>query len=1128
MSQRAHPRILSAAVLTLVCVAAPSCGGGGGGGGGGGASSGVTAPSTGSFWAGTKIIRWATFDFDTPTVTIDISSDGGSSYPVTLVAGTADDGKYTWDTSAQTDGGTYRLRVRASNGSVVKSGVFTLDNTAPVVTLGAPNGGDLWGGARDVTWTTTDDNPELVDILASSNGGASFDIAVTAATPDDGTHTWDTSGEADGGQYRVQLVATDRAGNQSLAVSSLANFELDNSAPSISLLAPLGAEDWDATRAVLWSTTDPNPGTVEIRLSTNGGVSYGTTIVAAAADTGSYDWQTGSAPDGSTMRVQVRATDGAGNTSAPDSSPANFTITNLRLLDPVHYLDVNGNAQIDGGDELYLLFDKDIQVNSADPSDLTLSVAGDSLGAGATVAMGPELRSVVVTLGSGPVLRTRGAFDAGALAALDPAGIDISASMTANAIEALGSGRDAVPSNPKDVTAGMSPGTALPAGSDTPGRGALGDLDGDGDLDLVVTSTGGAPDVRYAGDGAGGWTAVQTFGAADSYDMALGDLDGDGDLDLALAISGANTIWFNDGSGFLSDSGQTLGNSDSRAIALVDVDCDGDLDILVGNGSGQANRIWTNSGVGTFSDSGQALGSSSTLALAVGDLDGDGDLDLVGGNDAAANQIWLNTSGSFSAGSTATITQTRDLALGDLDGDGDLDLFVAAVGQNEVLMGDGAGNFAPAAQYLGNNTTRGVSLLDLDGDGDLDAVTAKYLDSERYWINDGGGIFTEDPRRGSADDSTDVLCGRVDGDADLDLVVINELHQHRTYLASLAGGQPAAAYADSGAGMGLWRSGVPTAGDVDGDGDQDVLLSDRAGATQVLLSDGVQSLLPAGAFGGLDGRGGDLVDVDCDGDLDYLRRVGDPGSTPDQLWMNDGGGQFTDTGAALGLDSYAAGDLDSDGDVDLIVINASQFEVWANDGSGGFNPTGQIASTSGYLFLDFGDLDNDGDLDVVYGQFSTTQIWRNDGAGNFSLATTVTPGGANRSLALADYDRDGDLDLLVGSNSPGLAVVRNDGGLSFSAQGVSGPATDPSQVLTLDTNEDGQVDYLLIDDNATRWYLVLGNGGAVLPAPTGVSLSNLVWALPLDLNGDGDQDLYFARDDAVSPAGVTDLLYVFD
>jgi hypothetical protein len=186
-----------------------------------------------------------------------------------------------------------------------------------------------------------------------------------------------------------------------------------------------------------------------------------------------------------------------------------------------------------------------------------------------------------------------------------------------------------------------------------PGNGqavALGDVDGDGDLDaFVANGLVQATSKVWLNDGTGvfidgGQSVYSPHGRA----VALGDVDGDGDLDAFVAhtVNQANQVWLNDGAGTFTDSDQSLGNSQSHAVALGDVDGDGDLDAFVANNNGEANKVWLNVGMGAFSDSGQILGSLSSRAIALGDVDGDGDLDAFVANYSLGNgnRIWLNDS----------------------------------------------------------------------------------------------------------------------------------------------------------------------------------------------------------------------------------------------------------------------------------------------------------------------------------------------------------------------------------------------------------------------------------------------------------------------------------------------------
>ena len=218
----------------------------------------------------------------------------------------------------------------------------------------------------------------------------------------------------------------------------------------------------------------------------------------------------------------------------------------------------------------------------------------------------------------------------------------------------------------------------------------LGDLDGDGDLDAFVANStaGGGPNRVFTNDGSGMFSdSGQALGSSESRNVALGDLDGDGDLDAYVANQGINRVWINDGGGVFSDSGQVLGANDSHDVLLGDLDGDGDLDAFVTNLG--TNRVWVNDGTGAFSDSAQSLGAETSVNAALGDVDGDGDHDAVVSNDVTgqANEVWLNDgSGGFTASAQSIGTGTsRDVALGDIDADGDLDLLVVNRNESDQL-----------------------------------------------------------------------------------------------------------------------------------------------------------------------------------------------------------------------------------------------------------------------------------------------------------------------------------------------------------------------------------------------------------------------------------------------------------
>ena len=334
---------------------------------------------------------------------------------------------------------------------------------------------------------------------------------------------------------------------------------------------------------------------------------------------------------------------------------------------------------------------------------------------------------------------------------------------------------------------GLAPAVAVLGSSTTPTVSvALGDVDGDNDLDLVSGNLTQSNKV-YINDGTAGFTdSGQALGGTNNtYAIALGDVDGDNDLDLVSANGSAqaNLVFVNDGSGAFSNSGQSLGNFDTRAITLGDVDGDGDLDIVTGNAfTGStvvANRIYLNDGSGVFSDSGQTLGNDFTYSVVLGDLNGDGDLDLVTGNSSADLVYFNNGTGTFTDSAVNSLLNdtgtTSSLALGDLDGDGDLDLVKGVnSGASRIYFNqNNSGIFSESTQTLNTGLTKSVILVDLDGDLDLDIVHGNSsTQASQIYLNDSTGVFTEHAS-GQALGTQDIRSlssGDLDGDNDIDLV----------------------------------------------------------------------------------------------------------------------------------------------------------------------------------------------------------------------------------------------------------------------------------------------------------------------------------------------------------------------
>jgi hypothetical protein len=213
---------------------------------------------------------------------------------------------------------------------------------------------------------------------------------------------------------------------------------------------------------------------------------------------------------------------------------------------------------------------------------------------------------------------------------------------------------------------------------------ALGDVDGDGDLDVTMVHDTNTWSVWInAGDGT--FAEHRQFQTSSSnVNLDLGDLDGDLDLDLFIIGRERDSIWFNDGAGIFSAGSQLFEDRESFDVALGDFDGDGDLDAIIGvfPSTVRSNTILWNSGNGFFTQSEQAISTGWVGGISVGDLNGDGSLDLFGSKyvnlELTQSEIWLNDrQGSFiDSGQALEGIYVTANALGDVDEDGDLDAFI--------------------------------------------------------------------------------------------------------------------------------------------------------------------------------------------------------------------------------------------------------------------------------------------------------------------------------------------------------------------------------------------------------------------------------------------------------------------
>ena len=414
----------------------------------------------------------------------------------------------------------------------------------------------------------------------------------------------------------------------------------------------------------------------------------------------------------------------------------------------------------------------------------------------------------------------------------------------------------------------------------------------------------------------------------------------------------------------------------------------------------------------------------------------------------------------------STAEWTNKVELADLDGDGLLDLLFANGGNysepgepelNRVFRNGGAGErFEEITESVVGATpdlTRVVKARDLNGDGNVDVFVGNtYQTPSRLFVGEGGGRFVER----------------------------SATHLPRTPL-SLGDAEP---------------------GDVDGDGDLDLVLADW-------------------------GPGNNMTN--------------DGGRT--RLWLNDGAGRFTDetaermpaTRVRFSWDLELV-DVDNDLDLDVLVSckRCAGSMLFRNDGSGTFeqDPRGLPQYTNNYE-LEPMDLDGDGFLDLVTindgeivgerGSSRREHVFRNDGEGRFRDATDAwwpdaeNVGEDDNIVAFLDYDSDGDADFLIGSLSGADRLMINDGrgGLRVASEVFTGSETPGTLGMALgDLDGDGRMDVVQSQGEhptAVQERIFFGRGLAPDTAPPVVTLARVERA------GDGAQLVRTRVHDRKSP-----------
>jgi hypothetical protein len=613
------------------------------------------------------------------------------------------------------------------------------------------------------------------------------------------------------------------------------------------------------------------------------------------------------------------------------------------------------------------------------------------------------------------------------------------------------------------------------------------DLDGDGDPDVAgATRDDGRITWYENAGGANPWFGAHPVAADMPSAVAVhaGDFDADGYLDLVGASEDTNRIfWYrNNGARPPTFEARTIrngpappGNMDyAKSVFAADIDGDGDMDVAFV--SEQQNQVgwYENQGRGAqFSERILATNADHAKAVIVADIDSDGDADILAAS-SVDNKVLLfeNTRGAPANFTGRIVTNSargaRAVHAADIDGDGDIDLFSASRDDNRITL------------YV-NQTTHRTALLT----SQQESILSVQRSARAVWTAD----IDNDGRR-------DILS-----------VSLNQVSWYRN-----EGGQPPR-FTQYTVANNLEAGRWIAAGDLDGDGDQDLMVADTRANNiwwyeNLLTQPGALPNFAARLVTGLTEDPRTILpgDLDGDGDLDLYSSSNGDNSV---YWYENNGRRppqfvrrLVSNQAYYARSAYAA-DLDGDGDLDLMSASANDHEITWYENRGGLPPvfTERLVADRmwGARHIHAEDIDMDGDIDILSAlELNNTIAWHENRGGappTFVTRALTQQAWGVHAIYTADIDMDGDPDV-VAANETGNAIAwyENLGAptWNFVEHLISTNNRVAHGVYADDLDADGDIDVLAAsrEDGKIAWYENLGGQFALAESRPGATTAS--------------------------------------
>ena len=696
---------------------------------------------------------------------------------------------------------------------------------------------------------------------------------------------------------------------------------------------------------------------------------------------------------------------------------------------------------------------------------------------------------------------------------------------------------------------------------------AVRDLNGDGNLDVVVANYGCSPcspPIRgsvsvLVGNGDGTFQAVAKYDTGPNpQSVAVGDFNGDGKPDLAVANDGSTNIAVLLGNGdatFQAAVSYGMGGAPPRATDILttgDFNGDNKLDLAVAN-SGGVSVLFGN-GDGTFQPAVSYATGANPESVAAGDFNADGkpDLAVASGNGVS---VLLNTGdGTFQAAvNYGAGGSTGSVVAGDFNGDGKTDLAVATWAGSpasynvSVLLGDGNGAFQTAVPYVVGSAPYSVTAGDFNGDGKSDLAVATDVGIS-VLLGNGDGTFQTAVNYGAGNQPSFVVAGDFNSDGKPDLAVTDGLSGT---VAVLLGNGDGTFQAGLNVGAG-WAPVSVAASDFNSDGKLDLAVvnsgSPSGGSVTVLLGAGDGSFTLSPVSSGVGSAPSFVAVGDFNGDDKPDLAVAHIFSDVVSVLLGKGDGTFqaaVNFAAGTNPASVAIGDFNGDSKIDLAVAVTGRYpanggvSVLLGKGDGTFEAAVNYGAGTNPVSVATGDFNGDGKLDLaVVNQGATpsnqsrgtVSVLLGNGDGTFQVAVNYGAGIGPASVAVGDFNGDGKPDLAVANtgsftnNTPtedgSVSLLSGKGDGTFQAAVGFGTGISPISIAVSDFNGDGRLDLAVVshDRNVS---VFSGNGDGTLQAPVNYAAgSQPVFVVAGDFNGDGKPDLAVANGFSVGAVSV--------